>query len=488
MRVATKTLITIVALTRLAVGQSTAPGQRAGAMVGGVVRDSLAHHPLSGAIVQLVDADARGPRAQTATTDSLGRFSIGDVADGRYVIGFLHPALDSIGLEAPTREVVVNGGRSVRIDLAVPSAQRLRAAICRTAAKNDSTGIVLGFARDATTREALDSARVVGEWAEYTLTRNGFARTLPRIVATTGDNGWFALCGVPAGGTVALSATRGADSTSLIEVEVPAEGFAHRDLYLGAARSVIVMDSSVTTPVVADSAARADTVVRVPRLVRTGGGRLSGTVRRAPGATPLAGAQITIVDGPQTRADAQGAWTIADAPLGTRMLEVRAVGYYPERRAIDITPQTPPLELALSTLKAVLDTVRVHATTLYSRDRNGFQQRRRSGSGRYITPDDIERRHPINLSDMLRMTPGLYLRRGADSFSQEFMMRGFGADYCSPSVYLDGMQLFSLDVNDLDATVRPGDVTGIEIYTSTSAPAQFQRAFSGCGSIVVWTK
>ena len=67
--------------------------------------------------------------ARTAIADSLGRFTIADVPEGRHTIGFLHPVLDSLGLEPPQRELVVTG-MQVRADLATPSAQRFREAIC----------------------------------------------------------------------------------------------------------------------------------------------------------------------------------------------------------------------------------------------------------------------------------------------------------------------------------------------------------------------
>jgi hypothetical protein len=477
------------ALPRLAAGQAVPPATaRAGATVGGVVRDSLAHHPLAGAIVQLVDAERNGSFSRTTSSDSLGRFTFDNVPDGHFLIGFLHPALDAIGLEEPAREVFVKDARPVRIDLALPSARRLRAAICRTDVRSDSSGMVLGFVRGAVDGAAIEGASVVGQWAELAFTKAGLTRTIPRLVATTASNGWFALCGVPTDGTVVLSAAHGADSSAQVEVEVPSEGFVHRDIYVGAARATTVVDSSVVRTVVGqDSSAHVDSAIAVPRLMRTGVGRLSGTVRRSPGDAPLAGAQVSIVDGPRTRADDRGNWTIGDAPLGTRMLEVRAVGYYPERKAVDVLRETPPVQTTLSTLKAILDTVRVRATMLYSRDRNGFQQRRRSGLGRYITPEDIDRRRPLLLSDLLRTMPGMFLQT-TDMFSHQLMMRGTGRGYCAPSVYLDGMPMEGLSTDDIDAFVRPGDVTGIEVYSGTTAPPQFTRSFSGCGSIVIWTR
>ena len=70
------------------------------ARVQGVVFDSIANRPLAGAMVQLVELPP-GHNAHTVITDSLGRFQMDSVRPGSYVAGFLHPLLDSIGIEAP---------------------------------------------------------------------------------------------------------------------------------------------------------------------------------------------------------------------------------------------------------------------------------------------------------------------------------------------------------------------------------------------------
>src|SRR5690349_7243393 len=75
--------------------------------VSGVVRDSISREPLAGAVVQLVSADGVAREGKTVMSDSAGRFTIADVAEGRYALGFFHPMLDSLGLEPSLREVSV---------------------------------------------------------------------------------------------------------------------------------------------------------------------------------------------------------------------------------------------------------------------------------------------------------------------------------------------------------------------------------------------
>ena len=309
-------------------------------------------------------------------------------------------------------------------------------------------------------------------------------RRRPRLVVTTGANGWFALCNAPAGGTMFLTASRGADSTDLIETEVPAEGFLRRDLYLGPAK----------TRVIRDSTARPDSLSVAPRVVRSGDGRLSGSVIGAAFRRPLTGAIVHLSEGPTARADERGEFRLVNAPLGTRMLEVRSVGYYPERRAVDVIDGAPPVHVSLNTFKAVLDTVRILAVDAPDRQLSGFDQRRRTGQGRYYTRADLARRGVIEVSDLFRNVPGVWLERTPEG-TQIVMRSAFTAkimeepDFrCRPSVFLDGLHLYQASADEIDLAVPAKKVRAIEVYTEFTVPPQFTRGLTGCGSIVIWTR
>jgi Carboxypeptidase regulatory-like domain/TonB-dependent Receptor Plug Domain len=466
----------------LAHAQAAEALRRAGASrVSGIVYDSIAGRPLADAIVQLVPPDPSTGPARTAQSDALGRFTFDGVPEGRYMIGFIHPVLDSLGLEPPVRDVYVRGPEPAHADLAVPSATRLRRAVCG-GERSDSLGMIVGVVRDARDGSTARGDTVIGQWLEFSFRATGLVRLAPRLVATTAANGWFAMCNVPRGGTMSLVASRGRDSTDLLDVDIPADGFLRRDLYVGPSKPAIVVDSSRR----GDSLAKSH-----PR--HEGDGQVSGIVVTAVGGRPLDGAHVGLAGGPEAQANDRGEWTLTHAPLGTRVLEVRAVGYYPVRRVVDIIGQgpegTPTVRVALSTLKAVLDTVRVTAARLGDRHHSEFESRRRSsGTGRFLTPQDIARRNAMLVSDLLRTMPGLRVDYDAERNGRTIMMRGaFGE--CSPALFLDGMYVPSfgaLVIDDIDLWLKPDDVAGIEVYTEP--PPQFQRGLSGCGSIVIWSK
>jgi hypothetical protein len=429
-----------------------------GATITGVVRDSIARTPLVGAMVQLVAPDSVASFVRTAVSDSIGRFTLGGVPAGRYTLGFFHPMLDSLGVDAPLREVKVDSPEPVSADLAIPSPARLRAAICGSRTGLDSSGVLVGVVRDARDEAPAAGVTVTGEWLELSFGRDGVVRRVPHLVATTGENGWFAMCNVPSAGTMTVIASRGADSTDRIEIQVPPNGFLRRELYIGPARTVATRDAN-----------------------------LRGTVVAAIGGRPLAGALVSITAGPETRANERGEWTLAEASIGTRMLEVRAVGFYPMRRPVNVVAGAPPIRVALSTLKAVLDTVKIVAMRLKSRDRTGFQDRRRSGPGLYLTSEDIARRNPIVTSDVFHMVPGLRLDR-TPLGGTIINMRGILEERCIPTFFLNGHFMRELSAEDVDDFVSPKEVAGIEVYVPGTAPAEFEPGRSGCGSIVIWTK
>jgi hypothetical protein len=185
------------------------------------------------------------------------------------------------------------------------------------------------------------------------------------------------------------------DSTEQIDIQTTSVEFFRRELYIGPVRSVTFPDSGRSE----------DTATTRFRRLRMGDGHLSGTVV-TPDGRPLSGARVGIPEGPQTRTNDRGHWTLADTPLGTRILEVRAISYYPERRAVDVAADTPPVRVVLSTLEAVLDTVRVTAARLADHG-SGFEDRRRNSAlGRFLTREDIAKRAVSQTSELFRTIRG----------------------------------------------------------------------------------
>ena len=455
-----------------AAGATHLPGQSPGGAVSGVVYDSIARRPLPGALVQVVALAGARHFSNSTLTDSLGRFRLSNVPAGRFMLGFLHPLLDSLGIEPLLHQVVVEANQSVRSDLAVPSPARMRAAICGAPDDSSRGGAIIGVVRDARDRAPLARVAVTVEWLELSLGRDGMTGRITSKVDTTRDNGWFAVCNVPSPGTLVISAARGADSTDRVDIDLSSASFARRELYVGASRMVTTGDS-------------------VRRLQRAGDGQLRGVVIAAGSRRPLANAQVGITDGAWTTANDRGEWSMDAAPAGTRVLQVRAVGYYPQRVIVDVVDGAQPITTALPTMQSILDTVRIAASRL-TRVTRGFEERRRSGFGRFLTQEDVSRRHPLVTSDLFHTVAGLQVEQMAQ---KRVLMNGMFGDRCFPAIYIDGMYMSDLSADDIDGMVHPDEVAGIEVYTGARAPAQFSRGLAGighvgdqCGSIVIWTQ
>ena len=416
--------------------------------VTGTVHDSLARGPLAGATVQIVATDSVLRFARAALSDSLGRYTIPDVPSGTYKVGFFHPMLDSLGLDPIIREVRVGSAPAQIADLAIPAPQRVRDAVCGT-----QGGVILGVVRDARTNEAVLGATVTAEWFELDISKDHIGTRRSGIAEKTRENGWFALCYVPSPGTMTLQAARGSDSTDLLEVSMPDIGFLRGDLYIGSG----------------------------------GGLRMRGAVVTMDGTRPIAEAQVSLTGAEAARTNERGEWVTQSATPGTRMMEVRAVGYFPDRRAVNVVEGAPPQRLSLFTMRAMLDTIRVTATRL-SPNMKGFEERRRSGMGRYIDAEFIARRRPNRVSDVLRFVPGLYVYQ--QTLNTSLQMRSNFGERCAPAVYVDGHYMRSFTGDDLDAFVNPDDIGGIEVYREPTVPPQFSMGMAGdsCGSIVVWTR
>ncbi|HYW51081.1 MAG TPA: carboxypeptidase regulatory-like domain-containing protein [Gemmatimonadaceae bacterium] len=443
------------------------------ALVSGIVYDSLASRPLGGATLQLVDADSVSGGVQHATTDSLGRFSFTAPRAGRYLLAFFHPRLDSLGLEMSARQVTTDGTSAVEVNLALPSPRTLLASLCGSDAADDDA-LILGFVRDARDRRGVDSATVTARWSELTLTRGAMDRSVVRRDARTPETGWFTICGAPSGGSVVLSAQRGADSTIQLEIEVPTTGFLHRDLYFGNAQ-----------PVPPSTDERNDSTLVEVKL--TGGGRLTGVVVAAQGGRPLDGARVGIANGPQTRADAEGRWTLTAAPTGTRTLEVRAVAHYPVSQPVDVVEGAAAVRVEMMTMQSVLDTVRITAKRLGSGRLIEFMNRKRSsGSGRFLTSADIASRGVGRTSDLFRTIPGMQTQQVRNG-NAIVTMRGGAGGRCQPVVFVNGFPMSDVTTDDIDMMSQPGELIGVEVYSAAGAPGQFID-WKGCGSIVLWTR
>ncbi len=455
---------------------------RAGAQgnVAGTVYDSLnARGPLANATVVLVE------RSRYVTTDARGRFQIDSVPDGHYTIGFLHPVLDSLDLQAPVVAIDVTSGHRTVVTLSTPGREAAYARLCPGVYATE-VGVVVGRVRDVDDESWLADATVATDWAEFTLAAGRVARHDIRAVARTNRDGVYRLCGVPTDAPLTVRAEFGGFSAGPTPLVLNDRfirrvdfAFSRKD---SAAREVALGDSSTVTARVLGSASLRGVVLgddgRAMRdvLVVILGTRRSG------------------------RTDGAGAFRIDHIPAGTRTVELRSIGFLPLTASMDfatnakrdssfsVTGQAQPLKPV---------TVKERGITLSLMENDGFEARRLHGLGAYLTARDIARHVFPDLASVLAGVRGVHIGYGTQGRPTP-MLKGITDTktgvYCIPNFFLDGAPFF-VDLGDrpfaeLSALVPPERIRGIEVYsTSGVIPLQYDLTSStGCGSIVIWTR
>ncbi len=459
-------------------------------IVSGFVLDSLRELPLAGATVLITNTTF------TAITDPSGRFRfvVHGLADGVYKVGFFHPTLDSLGISPPTQEVAITRGKPAFVQLYVPSAQTVVASACPDSSRGSDKGLVMGIVRDASTEKALSGVRVVLMWTGVSVAANSVLKVPQATSVLTDDVGTFRACGVPVGTPVRLQARSKTGASGWIEVGVPPNGLALRDVLLGERPATVAEAPPAVSAPAAGAPGHPDTTAAAraaaaapPKPTPLGTAMLSGSVTSAEG-KPLEGAMVLLL-GTQlsARSDASGVFRLTGLPAGTQSVEIREIGFSPKRFAVDLSPRrASTLAATLDERTNVLKTMEI--TAKRGSQIEGFDQRKRSGLGFYMDLDQIQKSGAISSTDLFRQVPGLTVAWDGEGYSVQVNRNVTGAS-CPVQYYIDGSPFLSMG-DDLDQVVRPEEIAAIEVYKSSAeTPGQFQGADGGpCGTIVIWTK
>ena len=455
----------------------------------GVAYDSVRARPLPLAMIQLISENDPS-NARHVTADSLGRFSADSLTPGMWIVGAQHAWLDSLAVDQLAVRVEVKARGTSRTTLAIPSQRALVARVCGEAVARDSLGYVHGLIRDASRLEVGKPGNVRLQWVEFTLKREGVARELAGVEVQSSPEGRYVACGVPPGAMLRVRAWSGADSTGILDVSLPVHGVAQLDLAIGEARRTTM--AVATTP---DSASEAvsDSLAPTEIDVLRGAGSLRGVARtstRGAGDQPLANARVTVWgSGLEVRSGSDGRFALSGLPTGSYILETVAIGYQPSREVVELRPDAAITVNTRLERLLTLDTVQVRALRrrILGPSVAGFEERRQRGFGKFLGPDELDRRVASQASDLFRMIPGVRVVPGFGG--DRVLLRGDFRGSCVPTMFLDGMRLLDMGgVNSINSYVSPMEIRAVEVYVSGAAtPPEFSNGLSTCGSIVIWT-
>jgi hypothetical protein len=211
--------------------------------------------------------------------------------------------------------------------------------------------------------------------------------------------------------------------------------------------------------------------------------------------------------------DGQLTWRAEVRGGETAIADIRLDGAAFAVQSVSLTGRAPQF-VGNSVGVARLATTTVVASA--APDVTGFDTRRKSAlGGRFITATEIEKRRAISTTDVFRGYPGVNVipdpRSGGASskivFGRSIGSRGAEGMLCEPVVFVDGVRVMvdagqafapqrglpalvsGMPVNVLDQLTTPGEIQGIEMYSSVaSAPPQYASKGAECGVILVWTK
>jgi len=448
-----------------------APGM--GAIIG-VATDSLhGMDPLAGAGVLIMQQ----PRLHAVATDA-GAFRIDSVPPGKYTLEIKHPVLDSIGIRVVSDTVVVSGGSAVTVQLAVPSAQTLAAAVCTPAQRRFGPGVIAGRIIDAVTAEPAVGTEVSVAWTETEVGTNIGVRTVPHLrKATVAADGTYRICGVPSEFSGSIQAIKGAAKTAEVPLDMsPDNAFAVRVMYLPPPPppSSAVASAQGSTPQNA-------TAVKRPTAV------ITGKVTNA-GGVPVENARVSVQGSAASTATGKdGTFTLSGVPPGTQSVLVRRVGYTPVEQPMNVALAAPNhLTVRLGAYTPVLSSVEVKAKASdESKDVTGFLRRKRSGLGRYLTQEQIDDIRPQYASDAIRRIPGLMVT-GSGYSANVYTTRGQGC----VRFLVDGSPVNSDAGQTIDELVNATDIAAMEFYNVSDVPLDLAGggANSGCALLAIWTK
>jgi hypothetical protein len=244
------------------------------------------------------------------------------------------------------------------------------------------------------------------------------------------------------------------------------------------------------------------------RLEGAGTQGVQGWIREPESAAPVRGALVTLRQTPGTivvtgEVSARGFFRLQTPVPGTYALEAEALGYG-EAKVEDLTVSLGKLNhLEITMAPAPLELepiVAVGIPRVYQLEMQGFYDRAERGFGFFLSPDDLERIHPMDFRQLFQRVPGIRITQVGGQGTKLTVVRptNLGGPECTPRVYLDGAvagtTAYAEDTTGVgvnpDQLVSLRDLDAVEFYRgAATVPLVFATMGNAeCGTIVLWTK
>jgi hypothetical protein len=395
--------------------------------VEGVVWDSTRAAPLAGARVFVSGTPLE------AVTDSAGRFHIDGLRGGSYTVAFTHYRLGPAAGTVRPAAVEVAPGATASVRLAVPGLPTVAAAVCPGGAEQPFRGVILGSIRGP-------EGTVAGATVRATWSAVGGARARPGgyVVSVADAAGGFALCGVPEGEEVTLSAGQPTGAGAHARVRLAAGAPLQRDLLLtpGAGGEIAAASSSPAVPLQGVTATGRAALADFQRRRRSGRGFF------------LTRAEIAARNAHRTVDLFRGIPGVRMVDDGRGGMKIQMAGAIPATDLGQAHPSTQNPAIA---------------------QENQRQAARNAAAG---TGNE--------------MPTGAGMTGSPVPASQRA-----GVGDCQVQFFVDGALFYPSTEGDISGDVPLGLVEAVEVYRNLAeTPVEFRHSgrSSGCGTVVIWTQ
>lgn len=181
----------------------------------------------------------------------------------------------------------------------------------------------------------------------------------------------------------------------------------------------------------------------------------------------------------------RGRFRLPRVPPGSYVLTVEHVAFGPRATAVEVEPEAGlEVNVRLPVRTVAMEPLEV---TVESRPRYlmraGFFERAELGFGRYLTPEEVERRQAARVRHLLMGLPGVRIPPCSRGFECNNLPRSYSD--CPMTLWVDGVRIRAGGLEWVSAH----DVAAVEVYRGPAEmPAEFADAFNSCGAVVLWTK
>lgn len=425
----------------------------------GVAVDSIHGAPLAAAFVALEGS------ARSATTNEAGYFAVDSVTPGTYRLGVFHPLLDILGLTLVTNRMEVRAGDTLALLLATPSAASVAARRCGGTREEEGSAALFGTVSEAESSAPIPGATVLLEWQQTEISAEQGVRNRPRYrAAVTNDRGAYVICGLPDDLVGEARAATASDTSGTVPVAFRVSSVSIAELAVAAGDRPVLAAGSVS--------------------LRTGHAEVRGLVTNVKG-EPIRGVHVSVVGAAGAAyTGADGTFALTNQPAGSQTVVTRRLGYEVQEIATVLRESRPTeLTVTMADFVPLLEEVIVRVRRDIGLERVGFALRQRAAGGFYLRPEDIERRHPSLVSDLLVGVPMLSVRGTGRGRLVRGRLRG--DRYGCVSYAIDGKPWTGPDPDDY---LNPQEIGAIEVYPRALAPALFVSPGRDCEIVLIWTK